>query len=298
MDYTIKEDTVITLGKFDGLHRGHELLMDKLLEKGREHGYRTVVFTFDIPPRRQVDEAEARVLTTNEEKRYIFERTGVDYLFECPFTREVMCMSPEEFIAWIVKAFHVRCIVAGADFHFGHNRAGDYRVLRACADKYGYELIVLEKMREDGRDISSSFVREEILRGNIEKANHLLGYEFFVQSTVVHGRRLGRTLGIPTINMEFEEQKLLPRIGVYVTRVHIGGMSYAGVTNVGCKPTVSDSGKVGVETHIIGYEGDLYGKVLTVQFLHYIRPEMHFASVEELQEQMKRDIAAATACYQ
>lgn len=182
LDYTIKEETVITLGKFDGLHRGHELLMENLFAKGRACGYRTVVFTFDIPPRRQVDEAEARVLTTNEEKRYIFERTGVDYLFECPFTREVMCMPPERFIAWIVEALHVRCIVVGEDFHFGYRRAGDYRVLQACADRYGYEVIVLEKMKEDGRDISSSFVREELLKGNIEKANRLLGYEFFVRS--------------------------------------------------------------------------------------------------------------------
>lgn len=293
LDYTIEEDTAITLGKFDGLHRGHELLMEQLLEQGRKCGYKTVVFTFDIPPRRQTREEETKVLTTNEEKRYIFERTGVDYLFECPFTEEIMCMEPEAFIRWIVDALHVRCIVVGQDFHFGYRRAGDYRLLLDCADKYGYKVIVLEKMREDGRDISSSFVREEILKGNIQKANHLLGYEFFVQSTVVHGRKLGRTLGIPTINMEFEEQKLLPPKGVYVTRVQIDGKIYSGVTNVGCKPTVSESKRVGVETHIIHYEGDLYGQRLTVCFLHFIRPEMRFATVEELQAQMYKDIDEA-----
>lgn len=297
MDYTIEEDTVITLGKFDGLHRGHELLMQAMFEKSRACGYRTVVFTFDIPPRRQTSEEDARVLTTNEEKRFIFGRTGVDYLFECPFTREVMCMPPERFIAWIVEAFHVRCIVAGEDFHFGYQRAGDYRMLQECAARYGYEAIILEKMKEDGRDISSSFVREELLKGNIEKANVLLGYEFFVRSTVIHGRQLGRTLGIPTINMEFEALKLLPPNGVYVSRVSLDGAAWPGVTNVGCKPTVSDSGRIGVETHVIGYEGDLYGKVLTVQFLHFIRPEMQFASVEVLREQVLQDIAVSKSFF-
>lgn len=290
LDYTIEEETVITLGKFDGLHRGHELLMEKMFEKSRACGYRTVVFTFDIPPRRQVDFAEARVLTTNEEKRFIFERTGVDYLFECPFTEEVMCMPPERFIKWIVEAFHVRCIVVGEDFRFGHRRLGDYRLLQNCALTYGYKVIVLDKIKEDGRDISSSFVREELLKGRIESANRLLGYHFFVQSEVIHGRRLGRELGIPTINMEFEEQKLLPPFGVYVSRVKIGDTTYPGVTNVGCKPTVSDSKKINVETHIIGFEGDLYGRRLTVEFLHFLRPEMRFSSVDALREQMMRDI--------
>lgn len=294
LDYTIKEDTVITLGKFDGLHRGHELLMNKMFEKSRECGYSTVVFTFDIPPRRQADGESARVLTTNEEKRCIFEKTGVDYLFECPFTREIMSMPPERFIRWIAEAFHVRCIVVGNDFHFGHNRAGDYRMLQAYADSYGYEVIVLEKMKEDGRDISSSFVREEILKGRIEKANRLLGYEFFVLSSVVSGRKLGRRLGIPTINMEFDADKLLPPNGVYMSRVLIDGKDYPGVTNVGCKPTVSDSGRIVVETHIVGYAGDLYERRLAVRFLRFIRPEMHFASVEELQRQMRQDIEFVT----
>lgn len=298
LDYTIQEDTVITLGKFDGLHRGHELLMEKMFEKSRECGFSTVVFTFDIPPRRPARGESAPVLTTNGEKRCIFERTGVDYLFECPFTPEIMSMPPEQFIRWIVEAFHVRCIVAGDDFHFGHRRAGDYRMLQAYADRYGYEAVILEKMKEDGRDISSSFIREEILKGRIEKANGLLGYEFFALGPVIHGRKLGRTLGIPTINMEFGEEKLLPPKGVYVTRVNIDGTDYPGVTNVGCKPTVSDSGKISVETHVVGYEGDLYGRRLAVRFLQFIRPEMRFASVEELQAQMKRDIGFVTELLQ
>ena len=231
-----------------------------------------------------------RVLTTNEEKRAIFERSGVDYLIECPFTPEVMCMEPKAFIEWMVTALHARCFVIGNDFRFGHNRAGDYEVLRQYAAEFGYEVVVLDKIQEDGRDISSTYIREEIGQGHIEKANHLLGYEFFAKSMIIHGKQLGRKIGIPTINMEFPPEKLLPPNGVYVTRVLMDGVWHKGVTNVGCKPTVSDSHLIGVETHILDFSGNVYGKEAEVCFLHYIRPEQKFASIEELQAQMERDV--------
>ena len=271
-DFKIEEDTVITLGKFDGLHRGHELLMENLLNWREKYRYKAVVFTFDIPPRQQVNGVDTRVLTTNEEKRAIFERSGVDYLIECPFTPEVMCMEPKAFIEWMVNALHARCFVIGNDFRFGHNRAGDYEVLRQYAVEFGYEVVVLDKIQEDGRDISSTYIREEIGQGHIEKANNLLGYEFFAKSMIIHGKQLGRKIGIPTINMEFPPEKLLPPNGVYVTRVLMDGVWHKGVTNVGCKPTVSDSHLIGVETHILDFSGNVYGKEAEVCFLHYIRP--------------------------
>ena len=289
-DFKIEKDTVITLGKFDGLHRGHELLMENLLNWREKYRYKAVVFTFDIPPRQQVNGVDTRVLTTNEEKRAIFERSGVDYLIECPFTPEVMCMEPKAFIEWMVNALHARCFVIGNDFRFGHNRAGDYEVLRQYAVEFGYEVVVLDKIQEDGRDISSTYIREEIGQGHIEKANNLLGYEFFAKSMIIHGKQLGRKIGIPTINMEFPPEKLLPPNGVYVTRVLMDGVWHKGVTNVGCKPTVSDSHLIGVETHILDFSGNVYGKEAEVCFLHYIRPEQKFASIEDLQAQMERDV--------
>ena len=178
-EFYIEEPTVLSLGKFDGIHRGHELLMEHLASK-KEAGLAAVIFTFNIPPRKSVEQVEAKVLTTNEEKMHIFEQIGIDYLVECPFTREIMCMEPEDFIAKIVHQLHVKCFVVGSDFHFGHNRRGDYHMLKDLSDKYGYEVLVIDKMQEDKRDISSTFVREEIAKGNIEKANHLLGYHYFV----------------------------------------------------------------------------------------------------------------------
>lgn len=293
LEFHIEEASVITLGKFDGLHRGHELLMENLYAKSSEKGLKSVVFTFDVPPKQRTEGIEGYVLTTNEEKHDIFEAAGVDYLIECPFTQELMCMSPEEFIRWITEALRVKCIVVGTDFHFGHNRAGDYKVLQEFSHIYDYELVVVNKMQSEGRDISSTYVREEIQQGNIQKANQLLGYEYFVKSMVVHGNQIGRTIGIPTINMILPKEKLLPPLGVYVTRVMIDENWYMGVTNVGRKPTIAGEHPIGVETYIIDFCQNLYDKVLTVQFLDYIRPEMKFPSLDQLKEQMNSDIARA-----
>ena len=270
LDFHVEEPTVISLGKFDGIHRGHELLMEKLAQK-KEEGLKAAIFTFDIPPKKNVEHAEAKVLTTNEEKMHIFEGIGIDYLIECPFTREVMCMEPEDFIRMLVEKLN--------------------------APVYGYEALILSKMKEDERDISSTFVREEIMAGNIEKANHLLGYRYFVTGMVKHGNQIGRTIGIPTINLIPPEEKLLPPFGVYVTEVFIDDKRYYGVTNVGCKPTIKGNNPVGVETHLLDFREDVYEKVVTVEFRTMIREERKFESIEKLQEQMMNDIAFTRAFF-
>ena len=275
LDFHVEEPTVISLGKFDGIHRGHELLMEKLAQK-KEEGLKAAIFTFDIPPKKNVEHIEAKVLTTNEEKMHIFEGIGIDYLIE---------------------KLNVKCIVAGEDFHFGHNRRGDYQMLKRYAPVYGYEALILSKMKEDERDISSTFVREEIMAGNIEKANHLLGYRYFVTGMVKHGNQIGRTIGIPTINLIPPEEKLLPPFGVYVTEVFIDDKRYYGVTNVGCKPTIKGNNPVGVETHLLDFREDVYEKVVTVEFRTMIREERRFDSIEKLQEQMMNDIAFTRAFF-
>ena len=296
VDFQIEEDTVISLGKFDGIHRGHELLMERLAEKKRE-GLKAAIFTFDIPPRRNVQHVEAKVLTTNEEKMHSFEEMGIDYLIECPFTEEVMHMEPEDFIRMLVERLHVKCIVAGEDFRFGHNRRGDYRMLQEYAGKLGYEALILKKMKEDARDISSTFVREEIAAGNIEKANHLLGYRYFVKGMVKHGNQIGRTIGIPTINLIPPEEKLLPPFGVYVSEVAIGEERYQGVTNVGCKPTIEGNNPVGVETYLLDFHENVYDRIVTVEFISKIRAEHKFENIEALKEQMENDIAYTEAYF-
>ena len=195
-EFSIEEPTAISLGKFDGIHRGHELLLEQLLKKKQE-GYKTVIFTFDISPKKVLGSENTKVLTTNEEKMHMFDSFGIDYLIECPFTPEIMTMEAERFIEMLVKNLSVKCIVAGEDFCFGHNRRGNYHMLKEYADKLSYEAIILPKMKEEKRDISSTFVREEISAGRIEMANKLLGYPYFVSGQVKHGNRIGRTIGFP-----------------------------------------------------------------------------------------------------
>ena len=297
IDFQIEESTVVTLGKFDGLHRGHEKLMQTLHEYKEEYKIASVAFTFDIPPRNRVEDIYSKVLTTNDEKEYIFKTTGIDYLIECPFTEEVMCMQPKDFIAWIVRTLHMKYVVVGDDFRFGYKRAGDYHTLMQYEKEFGYQTIVVDKVKDCDRDISSTYVREEIASGNLKKANELLGYSYFIKSEVVHGKKLGRTIGVPTINMVLPSNKLLPPNGVYVTEVLVDGAKHIGVTNIGCKPTVSDTGLIGVETYIIDFSQDLYEKSIVVSFLENIRPEKKFDSVEELKTQLVVDIEHANRYY-
>jgi len=267
-------------------------LLEQLLKKKCE-GYSTVIFTFDIPPKKALEDQNTRVLTTNEEKMHMFESFGIDYLIECPFTPKVMSMEPEVFIEMLVKSLSVKYIVAGEDFRFGRNRRGDYQMLQEYAKKLSYEAIILPKMKEEERDISSTFVREEIVAGRIERANNLLGYPYFVSGEVRHGNQIGRTIGFPTINLIPPENKLLPAFGVYITKVTIDGIVYQGVTNVGRKPTIEGENPVGIETHILDFRQDVYDKVVIVTFIKKIRDEQKFPNLEGLLAQLRLDVNEA-----
>ena len=288
-DFQIEENTAISLGKFDGIHRGHEYLLHSLFEQ-KKAGYKAVIFTFDIPPRQNNEQEMVKVLTTNSEKMHLFEEMGVDYLIECPFTKEFMRMEPEDFIQMMVSKLSVKFFVVGTDFRFGRNRRGDYRMLQEYACEYGYAVKVVEKMKEDGKDISSTFVREELLAGNIEKVNHLLGYSYFICGEVLYGIQIGRTIGFPTANLIAEENKLLPPNGVYVTRTYVDGESYGGITNIGCKPTIEGEYPIGIETHLFDVTKDLYGKEIKVEFLKRRRAEEKFQNLEALKHQIQSDM--------
>lgn len=285
----LTENTVLSLGKFDGLHRGHGLLMDAVLEKAKT-GLKACVFTFDIPPNQAMD-GEQQVITTNEEKKRLFGERGIDCLIECPFTEEIKHMEAERFIEEIVSRLCARWIVIGTDFHFGHGRRGDHELLQSYAGHYGYSVQAVPKIQYKGRDISSTYIREELAKGNMELANELLGYPYFIQGKIIHGNQVGRKIGFPTANIQPPAQKLLPPFGVYISRIWIDGQQYSGITNIGRKPTIQGSNPVGAETYIYGFEGDAYGKEARVDILHFERPEMKFEGVEGLRRQLEKDIA-------
>lgn len=285
----LKEPTVLSLGKFDGLHRGHELLMRSVFEKAQT-GLKAAFFTFDIPPG-QACKITQQVITTNEEKKRLFSGRGADYLIECPFTEEIMQMEAERFIKEIVTRLCVKWLVVGTDFRFGHHRRGDYHMLQDYASVYGYQVLVVEKMQYHGRDISSTYIREEVLKGNIELANELLGYPYFIQGKIVHGNQVGRTIGFPTINIHPSPQKLLPAFGVYLSHIQIDGKRYAGITNIGKKPTIQGDYPAAAETYIYDFNGDVYEKTAKVELLHFERPEIKFEGIGQLKQQLEKDIA-------
>lgn len=277
--------TAITLGKFDGLHRGHQKLINHVLEIGKG-GYETVIFTFDVSPLIKLGNKKLKNLLTNEERRELAESWGIDYLIECPFTDAVVQMEAEEFVTkFLVERLHVAAVVVGTDFHFGHNRTGTPQLLQKMGETYGFTVDIMDKETDGQRVISSTYVREELEKGNIEKVNELLGYTFFTRGEIVHGRKLGRTIGIPTTNLIPPKQKKFPPNGVYITESNIEGRSYHGITNVGYKPTVMEN-FLGVETYLFDCNEDLYGKEAEVLFYHYLRPERKFNSLDELKKQL------------
>lgn len=291
--FHIDEPTALTIGKFDGLHRGHEKLISYLQEKQKD-GLKSVVFTFDIPPKKLTDGEGIRLLSTNSEKQALFEERGIDYMIQCPFTQEVMCMEPEDFVDWIVTNLNVKSIVVGEDCRFGHNRRGDHRLLAQLASRYGYELKVVHKLQFEGRDISSTYIREEILKGNMELAARLLGHPYSVDGIVQTGNQIGRTIGVPTANIEAGSTKLLPPFGVYAASIDVRGERFFGIANIGRKPTIKPKegvcNPIGIEMHILNFSRDIYGVPVRISFYVFERPERKFDSILDLQAQIKKDI--------
>ena len=281
-EFQIQEETAISLGKFDGFHQGHQLLVDRVLQKKRE-GLKSLIFTFDFGNR--------PVLLLPEERRRMLGKRGVDYLLECPFVESISHMEAEKFVREIlVRRLHVRYLAVGTDFRFGYQRRGDYRLLERLSAECGYQVEVVEKACYQGEEISSSRIRRELEQGHMELVNQLLGYAYSVTGEVLHGRRIGRTLGMPTTNLLPSERKLLPPNGVYATRTVIAGELFEGITNIGYKPTVGGETRKGVETYLFDLDRDLYGEILTVRFYGYERSERKFASLDELKKRIEQDV--------
>lgn len=291
--FNIEEESVVTLGKFDGIHRGHNKLLQKVKELAGQE-YKTVIFTFAVHPSAYLKGDKPKVLMTNKERYEFLSKDGYDYLMECPFVEEIASMEPEDFVEEIlIKQLKAAHIVVGTDFRFGHKRRGNTDILKKY-ERYGsFKVHVVEKESYEGRDISSTYVRSEVEMGRMEEVQQLLGHPYTIVGEVEYGRQLGRTLGIPTINIMPPDNKLLPPYGVYFTKTIIDGVSYKGITNIGCKPTIADELKRGVETHLFDFEGNLYGRVLTVELYKYERPEMKFQDIQALKEKMESDIQKA-----
>ncbi len=292
-EFHIDEPTSVAIGKFDGRHKGHQKLLREMISLRDEYGYRPAVFTFDMQPMEVLGHKPQAVISTNDERRRNMEEMGVDYLVEYPFDEKVAHISAEEFVERILLGqMNAKAIVAGTDCTFGYKAAGNADLLKELAPRMGFKAVILEKEQDKGRDISSTYIREELEKGNIEKANALLGEPYSISGCVVHGHNIGGPrLGFPTANIVPPAKKQLPPFGVYATRVRFDGKFYDAVTNVGRKPTVEDDAPVGVETYLFKpmSSEELYGKNIEVLFYSFLRDEKKFPSLEELKTQIERD---------
>lgn len=290
-DYQEECSTAVTLGKFDGLHRGHQLLLRKVRGYAEAEQLKSVAFVFDMSLFYKKLNKEIKALMTREERRVQLDGR-VDYLIECPFTDEIRTMEAEAFIAEIlIGKLHAKRIVVGTDYHFGHGKKGDYRMLQELQEKYGYRVEVVEKLMYFDREISSTYVREEVISGEMNSVAKMLGHPYQILGRVEHGRKLGRKLGIPTMNVPIPADKLLPPNGVYAAQARMSGIWYNGIANIGKKPTVESDGAVLAEIHLFDFHGDAYGSKIEIELYDFRRPEMKFSSVEELKDCMQKDIA-------
>ncbi|MDD3368411.1 MAG: bifunctional riboflavin kinase/FAD synthetase [Lachnospiraceae bacterium] len=292
-EFHIKGKTAIAIGKFDGIHKGHQKLLAELL-KQKENGLQTLVFTFDPSPATFFSGRQEKILTTKEEKQQLFSDMGIDILVEFPMDQTTADMLPEQFVDEIlIKGLHAGFIAAGTDLSFGKKGMGNSDTLERMAVNGGYRVEIIDKVCIEGREISSTYVREEVAVGHMETVNALCGNPYRVHGTVSHGKKLGSTkLGIPTVNLIPEPNKLLPPNGVYFSYVHLHDKRYYGMTNIGCKPTVKEDSQINLETFLYDFEEDVYGEEVLVELLSFRRPEQKFESLESLKKQMTADVTA------
>jgi riboflavin kinase / FMN adenylyltransferase len=289
--------TAIALGNFDGVHRGHQQVIQALADLDAAGSYLTVV-TFDPHPQAFFTGQVRTLLTPLAEKSQQLDDLGVSQLILLPFNQALAALSPAEFVAQIlVQQLEAKAISVGFNFRFGHKRSGNAEDLRAIAANYGIQVNVVAPQLFEGERISSSAIRAALEQGDLQQANRLLGRSYSLVGEVVEGDRLGRTLGFPTANLRLPEQKFLPRTGVYAIRVESDGLEQPGVMNLGYRPTV-DGTKLVVEAHLLDWSGDLYGQTLTVSLEQFLRSEQKFPDLAALKAQIQQDCDRARTVFQ
>lgn len=292
------DSTSVALGYFDGLHKGHMALIERAVHNASMHGYGSAVFTFRNSPKNMVPgKPPVKSLITWEEKIDLLERAGVDYLFAPDFTEEFKLMSADDFARKVLrKACRMKEAYCGFNYHFGHKAEGTPATLMQIAMEEQMGVYVQEPFYVNGELVSSTLVRQAISQGRVDLCQDYMGRNFGLGGTVTSGKQLGRTIGFPTCNFMPAEEMILPADGVYATLCIWKNHAYPAITNVGLRPTVSGVGR-SIETHLLGFEGDLYGETIRVEFLNRIRPEVKFDDLESLKDQIQRDIQTAMQFY-
>ena len=291
-------NTVLALGNFDGLHRGHAKIIDRVRRRAGERGGTPAAMTFDPHPPRVVrpDRAPALLMTT-EQRLEALGRAGMQGVAVVRFTPEMSGWDPETFVrAVLVDWLHVVEVWVGANFLFGHDRAGTFSVLRTLGGRYGFRAEKIDAIRYKDFVVSSTRIRRLSAEGRVDEAGALLGHHYFIDGTVVHGAARGREIGFPTANLQTRNE-LLPPAGVYATTASVKGIAYPSVTNIGTRPTFGGAGEVHIETHLLDLSRDLYDVSVRLSFVQRLRDERAFADVDALRAQIDADCRAAKRLF-
>ena len=287
-------NAVVTIGTFDGVHRGHREVISELKQLSHLSGGESVVFTFEPHPRIVISPQEdsLRLLSTKDEKIKLMEAIGVDHLVIYPFTKDFSKLTYGEFVKEIlVDQMNISSLVVGYDHRFGQGRQGDFHSLERLSQTLNFKVEQLSQLVVDNKVVSSTKIRQTLEEGEISKASHFLGYHYTISGIVVEGKRLGRTIGFPTANIDTcDRHKLVPGDGVYAVLIDLKGATYKGMLNIGMRPTVnSNADHKTIEVHIFDFDQEIYGSAITVHFIEKIRDEQKFEGIELLQAQLKKD---------
>ena len=289
-NYTEKTAKVLSLGMFDGVHLGHVSIINQLKEIAQKYDLETAILTFWPHPRKVFNpNDELHLLNTLEEKIALLEKAGIEVVFLQEFDENFRNLTGEEFIELIlVEKLNVKHVIIGYDHVFGKNKSGNFDLLQQLSEKLGYDVAQLKAVKEGDFNISSTKIRNCLGNGNIIGANKMLGYHYSVSGKVVDGKKLGRTIGYPTANLEINELKLLPKKGAYIVEVSVKNKFYKGMLSIGTNPTVNGE-KLTVEVYILDFNEDIYGEEITVKFRDFLHEEIKFESLEKLIERLDED---------
>ena len=292
-DFVKVPNAIVTIGTFDGVHLGHQAILKDMVKTAKEIGGETVVITFYPHPRQvlNINAANLRFITTQEEKLQLLEKSGVDNVIVVNFTKEFSRVSSEDFIRdYIIEHINPVKLVIGYDHHFGNNRMGDFSLLSEMQNKYNFKVQRIEAHDVENIAVSSTKIRLSLQQGDVSRANALLGYQFSYIGKVVSGNKIGRELGYRTANIEVEREfRLIETSGVYATYVDYEGKEYKSMTYIGKKPTINNDEIENIEVHLFDFDGDLYDKEIKVRFVKRIRGEQKFESLDALKKQIQID---------